>query len=272
MQKLVFLDVDGTLINSSQQAPRSAVEACQRAAQNGHKLFMCTGRSYPEVYPWLWDLGISGLVGANGTYVTCEDEVIFDERISDEDIIEISNFINSVGGYWIWQGPDRIMPSKEFLDSYSGAGADRIAGDWTPYLHQVAPYLKTGTPTSCGKCTFTLPPTASASLEDVIEHFGDRFTIVAGSVTAEGPEGGELVPANISKASGVRQVVMHLDIPLEQTIGIGDSANDGPMMKTVGTSIAMGNAIDEIKEISKWTTTSVDEDGIKNAFEYLKLI
>ena len=65
---------------------------------------------------------------------------------------------------------------------------------------------------------------------------------------------------------------MHLDIPLEQTIGIGDSANDGPMMKTVGTSIAMGNAIDEIKEISKWTTTSVDEDGIKNAFEYLKTI
>lgn len=272
MRKLVFLDVDGTLIDSTQEVPESTKDACLHAAAAGHRLVMCTGRSLPEVYPWLWDLGFSGLVGANGTYIQFDGEVLQDVRIPDEEIREISEYINSVGGYWIWQGPDRIMPSQAFIDSYSGAGADRIAGDWGPYLKQVEPYLRTGTPSSCAKCTFTLPPTASASLADVISHFGSRFTIVAGSVTAEGTEGGELVPAGVSKGSGVQAVATHLGIPLSDTVGIGDSANDGPMMKKVGTPIAMGNAIAEIKDMCKCTSTSIYENGIKNAFRYLGLI
>ena len=55
----VFVDIDGTLCDSRQRIPVSALEALAQVRSRGHRLFACTGRSAPEVYPRFWEVGFA---------------------------------------------------------------------------------------------------------------------------------------------------------------------------------------------------------------------
>lgn len=57
MSKIIFIDVDGTLLDYENKLPQSAVIATQQARANGHKVYICTGRSKAEVYDYIWDIG-----------------------------------------------------------------------------------------------------------------------------------------------------------------------------------------------------------------------
>ena len=68
MSKILFIDVDGTLVDYDNNIPQSAVKAIKIARNNGHKVYICTGRSKSEVYQELWDIGLDGMIGGNGIY------------------------------------------------------------------------------------------------------------------------------------------------------------------------------------------------------------
>ena len=65
MSKILFIDVDGTLVDYDNNIPQSAVEAIKIARNNGHKVYICTGRSKSEVYQELWDIGLDGMFCGN---------------------------------------------------------------------------------------------------------------------------------------------------------------------------------------------------------------
>ena len=77
-QKLIFLDIDGTLLPPGEMLiPQSTVEALHKAHANGHKLFLCTGRNLRMTQPLL-DYGFDGAVCSAGGYVFCGDKVLVD--------------------------------------------------------------------------------------------------------------------------------------------------------------------------------------------------
>ena len=70
MSKIIFIDVDGTLVDYDNLLPSSAVEAIRNARANDHKVYISTGRSRAVVYQEIWDIGLDGMIGGNGTYST----------------------------------------------------------------------------------------------------------------------------------------------------------------------------------------------------------
>lgn len=60
-KKVVFLDVDGTMVNDRGEIPESTKEADRRAKANGHKMVVCTGRSRFRFMMSCWNLGFPGL-------------------------------------------------------------------------------------------------------------------------------------------------------------------------------------------------------------------
>ena len=82
MSKIVFLDVDGTLVDYENHLPDSAVIAIRAARANGHRVYICTGRSRAEVYPELWDIGLDGMIGGNGSYVEDSGKIVMHQRIT----------------------------------------------------------------------------------------------------------------------------------------------------------------------------------------------
>ena len=76
--KLIFLDIDGTLVSpGTNMPPDSALAAIRAAQQAGHKVFLCSGRNYDMLRPLL-RYGFDGVVASGGGYILCGDQVIYD--------------------------------------------------------------------------------------------------------------------------------------------------------------------------------------------------
>ena len=91
MSKIVFLDVDGTLIDYEAKLPASAAKAVDQARANGHKVYICTGCSKAEILQRnLCDL--DGMIGGNGAYVEDNNHVVMHQGLSKEDVKNIVDF------------------------------------------------------------------------------------------------------------------------------------------------------------------------------------
>ena len=82
----------------------------------------------------------------------------------------------------------------------------------------------------------------------------------------------DVIPADGGKPAGIAAVLEHFDIDSEACVAFGDGGNDISMFRCVGTSVAMGNASDEVKSAASHVAPHVDEDGIARACRDLGLI
>ena len=88
MSKIVFLDVDGTLIDYETKLPDSARKAVDQTRANGHKVYICTGCSKDEILQRnLCDL--DGMILGNGTYVEDHDHVIMHQAMPLEEVKKV---------------------------------------------------------------------------------------------------------------------------------------------------------------------------------------
>ena len=79
----------------------------------------------------------------------------------------------------------------------------------------------------------------------------------------------EVIPKDINKGQGIRDICAVLGIQPAQVISFGDAANDIPMLREAGMGVAMGNAADAVKAAADMVTLSNNDDGIAAALEKL---
>ena len=83
-KKLIFLDIDGTLTEpGSNTPPGSALMAIRQAQEEGHRVFLCSGRSYAMLSPLL-EYGFDGVIASSGGYIICGNQVLFDCPMTQE--------------------------------------------------------------------------------------------------------------------------------------------------------------------------------------------
>lgn len=120
------MDVDGTLVDYHNHIPESAVKAIRQARENGHLIYVCTGRSKAEMQPELWDIGLDGMMGGNGSYGEHHGQVIIHQLISKEDAAKIVDwpterhldyYLESNNG--LFASPDFRERSSETLKTYA---------------------------------------------------------------------------------------------------------------------------------------------------------
>lgn len=81
----------------------------------------------------------------------------------------------------------------------------------------------------------------------------------------------EITSQEATKSRGLSYIVNSENLLREETAAFGDGHNDLPMLTSVGTPIVMGNALDVIKTAGKFVTKTNDEDGVAYGIEtYIK--
>jgi 5-amino-6-(5-phospho-D-ribitylamino)uracil phosphatase len=73
--------------------------------------------------------------------------------------------------------------------------------------------------------------------------------------------------AEATKLHGIYEVSQLLGVKKEEIIGVGDSGNDFPLLMASGLKVAMGNALEDLKDIADYVAPSVDEDGVAEVIE-----
>ena len=256
----VFVDIDGTLCDSRQRIPGSALDALAQVRNRGHRLFACTGRSAPEVYPRFWDVGFEGLVGGAGGYASVGDRVLVDERMPREHVGLLTALWQELDAFYIWQGPDQMGPSEGYLDFFVPR-AGKHPEDWIESAQSITPFITDINSGAFTKVTAYLPP-EKASMERVTAALPDSYRAIIGSVGAAGYVPFEVVPAHLSKAVGIRAICEHVGIPLSHTVALGDSNNDVEAVATAAVGISIGDDCEALVDGADIVAPSVSEDGL----------
>ncbi|PZN12558.1 MAG: hydrolase Cof [Bacillota bacterium] len=81
----------------------------------------------------------------------------------------------------------------------------------------------------------------------------------------------DVLPAGVSKASGLARLAALLGVPPEEVVAVGDNDNDREMLRFAGLGVAMANASEDVRRCARLVTRSNDEDGVAHLIEEVLL-
>ena len=92
---IVFFDLDGTLISDDEAyiIPDSAVNAIHKAQENGHLMYVDTGRTVMNVEQRIRDIGFDGYVCGCGMYIECGGKVIYQHTLPTKLCRNVANLV-----------------------------------------------------------------------------------------------------------------------------------------------------------------------------------
>ncbi len=275
--KLIFLDIDGTLTAPGENTPPdSAVEAIEKTRAKGNKVFLCTGRN-PDMLRPLLKYKFDGFISCAGGYVAVGekyDEILYDHPMTSEQrdlalkVLHKNGVfctIEAEGGSW---GDENL---GSFLSS-QGEGNSEIER-WRKALSSnlgIKPMSEyDGSPVY----KVVIMCLDMAQLDEAKKALGNEFNFVLQELKAPAKcINGEIINKEFNKGLGVEIICKKFNVPIEDTVGFGDSMNDLEMIQTVGYSVCMANGSEKLKELADMVCPSVSEDGLARAFAKLNLI
>jgi len=278
--KLIALDLDGTALNSKKEMTNETLQAIQKAQQQGHIVMALSGRPQKSINATLAQYGLLCPVGANnGTALFVDGKLLNYISLTSSHIQQIVkeleneqvpyNFATNKGQYApnIWN--DRLqnvlssgrVPEEHYSNQYFKMFTTPPQVYGHTFFDDVYEIIHDSTFTLQKFLIITLDPAQKERLQSKLSSIEGIF------ITSSSPFNLEVTHIDGNKGTGLKMMAEHFNVPLENTVAIGDERNDIPMFKIAGLSIAMENAEDEVKKHSDVVTLSNDENGVAHAFE-----
>jgi hypothetical protein len=254
--KIVFFDIDGTLLNTAHTIPPNTKAAIRRLKANGVRVAIATGRAPYHLAPIADELDIDTFVSFNGSYVVVEGKRIHHTPMSTATLEALEAHAESNQHPMVFLGADTCYANKadhpDVIDSFhylqlSPPGYHERYWEQTP-IYQAFLYCK----------------------ETEAKEYLERAHPV--TFIRWHPNVLDVLPPNGSKARGIEAVLRHYGLAPEDAVAFGDGLNDKEMLSFVGMGVAMGNAHEDVKPLANLVTRHVDADGIFHGLRQLKLI
>jgi Cof subfamily protein (haloacid dehalogenase superfamily) len=277
-KKIIFIDIDGTLVNNNDVVPISAEIAIKEARNNGHYVFLCTGRSKAEIYDHILKIGFDGMIAAAGGYIEVNNNIIFHKTISAKAAKHVVEYFTSNNVEYYLESNCGLFASKNLkkrLNKLFFNGKDMDEKTKGEIEKGLQPFLDTMIENEnmlredINKVSFL---ESELSFNIIKTEFEGEFNVIHRTVPAFGENSGELSLPNINKANAIEKLLTHLNLTDIETYAYGDGMNDLEMIQYVKYGIAMGNAAPKLKEAAFDITDTHDEGGIYNSFKKYNII
>ncbi|WP_042162399.1 Cof-type HAD-IIB family hydrolase [Paenibacillus gorillae] len=256
MYKIVFFDVDGTLLSETDRSMHASTkEAIDKLIAKGIKIAIATGRPY-QLCEEFKLLDIDYFISANGALINSKDGIIHKSVLSADTVRQVTAFAESHG--------HGLSYFTEMLGMNGiGADDDRV----TKALHETLGVTQ-------------YPP--SIVIDEVYclclyadDEATKKFTVQFPQLRFHRFHGyvvNVLEAAEVSKSVAIRKVLEQLEISETEAIAFGDGGNDIDMLDYVGLGIAMGNGEERLKQHADFVTTKASEGGIAYALKKFGVI
>jgi len=256
----LFFDIDGTLVSfKTHEIPQSTIQALTQAKANGSRVYIATGRP-PLIITNLGAIEslIDGYITTNGALCYVGDEMVACQAIAKEDVMTCVDDCQTKGNSLIVVGREDVAVIDPKGD------VDRIFRQMLAVknLDKVAPLDEV-----LEQDILQLTPFFTADYEP--ELMARMPQCVSGRWH---PEFTDITANGADKGKGILAMARHEGFDPSRTMAFGDGGNDMSMIIQAGIGVAMGNAIDALKQQADYVTSSVDEDGIMNALRHYHVI
>jgi HAD-superfamily hydrolase, subfamily IIB len=272
--KIIFFDIDGTLIDTTGIISDKLMQALHKLKENGHEICLATGRSADGQIEELRKINWDGYVLGNGVYGEYKGKVVIHETIPTKDVKAFVTFTKEIpemgiilegntGSYATKLGSQVAFEAMKKVAYYGKLSYE----EFIDYF-QVVDDLQTVE--SVNKMMYF---NGGKYVKKMTEKFGKDLSFIPNSVTQSASlDDGEIMKMGISKAVGIQRVIEQAGYEQKDVIAFGDGYNDLEMIEFAGIGVAMGNAVEPLKEKADLITASIHKEGIVKALETLKLI
>lgn len=257
MRKIMFFDVDGTLMedNAGHFVPDSTKEALRLAHAAGHLLYVNTGRPLCNVDADVRELGFDGYLCGCGTYIECGGRELFYQTVSPDVRAKMVQLVREVDAAPLYEHRDGFFfdPNTRELPF--------IVDIRNTFRMQEKNIYRSADDADFAFDKFVIGYDEKTDLETFKAGIAPFFAFVD-----RGWGFAEMHPRNCSKGLAMEFVLGHYGMEKSQSYAIGDSLNDLAMLRTAGTGIAMGDG-EKLIPHADYVTAKLREDGIYKAME-----
>lgn len=277
MSKLLFYDVDGTLVGKSQIMTEMNKQALHLARQNGHKVFLSTGRNPKSAFIGLEGLDIDGMITLAGGLVSVNDKIIYENSIDKETLTYFMKLFDDNHVYYSLETKNGNYHTKGLQDFYL---------DWIDEHYKDPQAIALLKKDKVGEnqysihdfdsCEATVQKMTFVSVDrkyfERIKEKVEEVFHVNYFIKDEEYIDGELILKTCTKVHGIKQILDYYHMNIQDTIAFGDSMNDLQMIKFVNQGIVYEDAPKELKQYAFDCYGNPDEDAIYHAMKKLNLI
>jgi Cof subfamily protein (haloacid dehalogenase superfamily) len=269
-KKVLFTDLDDTLLTRSKELTPANASAIRRALDSGHKIVASTGRPLASTLPLLKKIHLDG----EGCYVITYNGGMITDLYHQKNLYKktlplpvVRHIFKEAAAYGIYcqTYSDTSLLCKSYTEEtalYYGR---------TPMPWQEDPALPDSLTQEPVK-VLTIHLGGKAKQEAYHQAIaawgkGQISTFYSNDYFLEH------VACGISKGAAIEFLCRHLQIPMEQTLAIGDAENDIPMLQRAHTGIAVANADPAVKDAADYVTTAdCDNSALAEAIEKFMLL
>lgn len=261
---LVFLDIDGTLLDSNHQIMPQTKQILNRLEKRGIPIILCSARSPGGVETVERQAGLhSPIVCYGGSLIlTADREILSDTGMSLETAVSFKRFVLdrfvdvvvSAYIYDVWLVDNASHPAIQREAGISQcvplAGDLRKAAQMSPHVHKL---LCIGTQQQI----LAIQNSAAREFPEL-------------TLARSGPIYLEVMPKDISKRTAAKRLGEYFSVTRESMVAFGDNFVDLELLRYAGLGVAMGNAPQEVRQAMGRITASNDEEGIYIALRHLR--
>lgn len=248
-QALLF-DVDRTLVDNNYELPKGLIETLQQFRQKNFTIGICTGRAFQSVQNSILPIFLKidkeafHIISGGAEIVNSQGEVFFQQSIPPavvRRLIKTNQF------------ESRFLASSHFNIYMDDAHLPLYQDKWDRPIKSLSKYED--------------EPITMINIHDVkpdnqfLSGFKDQLQVKY-MVSNDGIDYAEITAFNVNKATGITEWSRLTGVASDKIIGFGDNYNDLEFLQAVGFSVAMGNAVDELKNLADKKIGRVDEDGM----------
>lgn len=268
--RLIALDMDGTLLAEDKTIPKENVDAIRRAEKAGIRVCICTGRLLEDASDYAKRMGLPCMIiAANGTRAA-------DKPLPEGWILLRKQFEPKDAHTAL----DILIPRKMMINAFEDGLATTICDSTSKVYHlSDRGVIKA----QYGEENMRKAADHGIMKLFVVCHEEDGFAPVAQRVaeandalrqalphlqiTSSAEDNIEIMPADASKGMALEQVAQMYGLKRENVMAVGDAPNDLSMLEYAYHSVAMGNAMPEIKRVCRYETATNDECGVARIIE-----
>ncbi|MEI2665882.1 Cof-type HAD-IIB family hydrolase [Rossellomorea sp. LJF3] len=281
MITFIATDMDGTLLNENQEISEANKQAILDAQEQGIEVVVATGRSYEEARYVIQEAGIScDIVCANGAEVrNKQGDIIYQAGIESTRAREIAAVLNETGIYF-----EVYTDQGTYTENYE-MGVELIVNIFTTANPGVSEeQVRQAARERFEKGHIKLVEDYGVLFADdsqlvykflvfsfdekQLQEANEKLNALTGiAISSSGKENIEVNSLEAQKGVALEKLLKDKGLSPQNAMAMGDNLNDLSMMKVVGRPVAMGNALDQIKDFCPFITATNKEDGVAKAIQ-----
>lgn len=261
----LFFDIDDTLLSGlTGKVPESALEGIRKVKENGHQVFINTGRTNCSIPPMIRNLDMDGFMCGCGTYLIYDGEVLFESHIPQEigdsyiDLMKeyhIDGFVEGTEDIYFSERVSSCEPIESTRRYMASMGLGRET-----YMEQKG--------FSFDKMLIQI------NKKDQRCRYQEFFASIEDEMDIIDRQGGmyEIVQTGYSKATAIEFMRKHLGLTMDEIYVFGDSSNDLSMFEYAKHAIALERHDPVLDPYTEFVTDTVENDGVYKAMQHYGLV